>query len=194
MAHQKDAVVRPAHHGRARLQALLASGVYEELRGLAKRYLADHRPAGVLQPTALVHEAFLKLANRPGAAFKSRSHFGAMAAAAMRQTLLDHLRGEGRAKRGGAWHRVTLATFADLDIDDVLDVIAVHEALQELTRLDQRAAHVVELKFFGGLTEVEIAEVLEVTDRTVRNDWRMARAWLRRRLSPSEGGRHEHDT
>jgi RNA polymerase sigma factor (TIGR02999 family) len=187
MAQHKDADVRPTDGGAAEAKALLDSGIYDELRGLARQFMADRRPAGVLQPTALVHEAFLKLADRPGAVFKSRSHFGAVAAVAMRQALLDHLRGEGRAKRGGAWRRVSLDTFADLEVEDVLDVVTVHEALQEFSELDQRAARVVELKFFGGLTEGQIAEVLGVADRTVRNDWRMARAWLRRRLGPTEG-------
>lgn len=163
----------------ARLMPLL----YEELRGLARHYLAQQTPnaALTLQPTAIVHEAFLKLAAQNQTDI-DRSHFRALAAVAMRQVLIDHLRGKGRAKRGGDRQRVAFTgVFAPAD-DAAWDAVALDEALQKLAELDPRAARIVELRFFGGLTEPEIAEQLDISERTVRNDWRTARAWLRAAL------------
>ncbi len=161
----------------------LAPLVYEELRRLARHYL---RPSvqNTLQPTALVHEAWLKIADSDSADARSHTHFRAIASRAMRQVLVDHARERGREKHGGAHERVTFVTGIGASEEEQLDVEAVEAALGKLAELDSRAARVVEMRFFGGMTEEAIAEVLGVTDRTVRNDWRMARAWLRVELSP----------
>ena len=164
--------------GDARAADQLAPLVYDELRRLAGHYL---KPSSrhTLQPTALVHEAYLKLAESPSADPRTHTHFRAIAAVAMRQVLVDHARHAGREKRGGDRERVTLVTGLGSSSDESFDAEAVELALQKLAQVDPRAARVVEMRFFAAMTEEEIAEVLQVSDRTVRNDWRMARAWLR---------------
>ncbi len=167
--------------------ARLTPIVYHELRALAAGFMsARGNGVGVIQPTALVHEAFLKLVDRGTADYKSQTHFFATAAAAMRQALIDHARGERRQKRGGGLPRVTLVDDPDLSHHDQVDMIELNDALSELAELDPRAARAVELRFFGGLTVPQAAEVLAVSERTLRNDWSMARAWLRTRLSGGE--------
>jgi RNA polymerase sigma factor (TIGR02999 family) len=163
--------------------------VYDELRQLARRYLNRERPGHTLQPTALVHEAYIKLVDQSRVDWQGRTHFFAVGARVMRNLLIDHARAKGRAKRGGGRHRVTLAEgmtpFAsgELDVDQLL---AVNEGLERLAELDPRQAKVVELRFFGGLTVPEVALVLGVSQRTVEGDWTHARAWLRRELSRKE--------
>lgn len=182
--------VRDAANGDVDAAGRLTPLVYEELRRLARHYLSNAR-SNTLQPTALVHEAYLKLAE-PGAADpRSLTHFRAIASVAMRHVLVDHARGAQRQKRGGDRDRVTLS---GVDLDDggrdaeasVLDAEELDAALARLATEDARAARVVELRFFGGLTEAEIAALLGVTERTVRNDWRMARAWLRVELGEDD--------
>jgi RNA polymerase sigma-70 factor (ECF subfamily) len=160
--------------------------VYDELRQLARRYLSRERPGHTLQPTALVHEAYIKLVDQSRVDWQGRTHFFAVGAKVMRNLLIDHARAKGRAKRGGGRHRVTLAEgltpFAsgELDIDQLL---AVNESLDRLAELDPRQAKVVELRFFGGLTVPEVALVLGVSQRTIEGDWTHARAWLKREYS-----------
>ncbi len=160
--------------------------VYDELRLLARRYLSRERPGHTLQPTALVHEAYIKLVDQSRVDWQGRTHFFAVGARVMRNLLIDHARAKGRAKRGGDRHRVTLAegmtpfNNGELDIDQLL---AVNEGLDRLAELDERQAKVVELRFFGGLTVPEVALVLGVSRRTVEGDWTHARAWLKRELS-----------
>lgn len=164
--------------------------VYDELRHLARHYMAGERPGHTLQPTVLVHEAFLRLVDRPMADWRGRTHFLAVGARVMRRLLIDHARGRGRQKRGGGLCRVTLTDWrqpsgdGDLDPPELLDLDA---ALERLARVDGRAARVVELRFFGGLTVAETAEALGVSKRTVEQDWTHARAWLRRELSTRDG-------
>jgi RNA polymerase sigma-70 factor (ECF subfamily) len=160
--------------------------VYDELRRLAARYLSGERPGHTLQPTALVHEAYIKLVDMTRVDWQGRTHFFAVGARVMRNLLIDHARGRGRAKRGGKLQRVTLAGNvqpfggAELDLDRLL---VVDEALQRLAELDERQARVVELRFFGGLTVPEVSQLLGVSQRTVEGDWTHARAWLLRELS-----------
>jgi RNA polymerase sigma factor (TIGR02999 family) len=161
--------------------------VYDSLRDLAGRYLKQAGDSPTLQPTALVHEVYIKLANAADDDWRSRTHFHAIAARAMRQVLIDHVRGSNRQKRGGGWQRVTLSDLSAGDNGTLVDVDALEAALEELGARDPRAARVVELRFFGGLAEPAVAEVLGVSERTVRNDWRMARAWLRCRLQEAGG-------
>lgn len=156
--------------------------VYDELRALAESYLMRERANHTLQATALVHEAYLRLIDQRDVRWKNRAHFFAVAAQAIRRILVDHARGHRRAKRGGDRQRVRL----DEDVmpleDRDLDLLALDEALERLTRLHERQARIVELHFFGGLSLKDVAAFLGVSPRTVDGDWSMARAWLRREL------------
>ena len=160
--------------------------VYDELRAMAAALLRQERPDHTLQPTALVNEAWLKLCHAPGQGWNDRHHFLAVAARAMRQILVDHARGRGRQKRGGGWLRVTLAETPSPSPLGTVDIIALDEAMTELEAFDTRKSQVVELRFFAGLTNAEVAEVIGVAPKTSEADWYMARAWLRKRLSENE--------
>jgi RNA polymerase sigma factor (TIGR02999 family) len=152
--------------------------VYEELRRLAHRYMHGQRPDHTLQTTALANEAYLRLVDQSRPSFQNRSHFFAVAAKAMRQILLNHARDQQRQKRGGGASKVELDTTALVSPEQTKTVLDVDEALERLALLDERKARIVELKYFGGLQEDEIASVLKVSAITVRRDWRFARAWL----------------
>jgi RNA polymerase sigma factor (TIGR02999 family) len=152
--------------------------VYEELRRLAHRYMHGQRPDHTLQTTALANEAYLRLVDQSRPNFQNRSHFFAVAAKAMRQILLNHARDQQRQKRGGGACKVELDTTALVSPEQTKTVLDVDEALERLALLDERKARIVELKYFGGLQEDEIASVLKVSAVTVRRDWRFARAWL----------------
>ena len=152
--------------------------IYDELRALAGAFFRDHAPGHTLQPTAIVHEAYMKLVNARDPGWQSKRHFIDVAAKAMRQVLLNHARAGGALKRGGGRARLTLSTaIADGD-EHVIDVIELEDALARLEHLDPRQCRVVELRFFGGLSVEETARLLDVAPRTVKTDWAMARAWL----------------
>ena len=157
--------------------------VYAELRQIAGRLLAGERAGHTLQPTALVHEAYLKLIDQTRMDYQDRTHFLRFAARAMRRLLIDHARKAGAEKRGGAWNRVTLDEGLAAEATDAYEVLDLDRALERFAEMDPRAAQVVELKVFGGLTVAEIADALEVSRRTVDGDWAMARMWLGRELS-----------
>lgn len=157
--------------------------VYDELRRLARRSLAGERSAGTLQATALVHEAFLRLVDVRRVRWQNRAHFYAMAAKLMRRVLVDVARARLAEKRGGGAERVTLDEGLLLSDGNSGQVIAVDDALHQLARVDPRKAQVVELRFFGGLTVDESAEVLGVSPDTIMRDWKMAKVWLLRELS-----------
>jgi len=152
--------------------------VYEELRGLAHHYMRRQGPGHTLQTTALVNEAYLRLAKQDQPDFANRSHFLAVAATAMRQVLVDHARAALRQKRGHGTRELALDDAALVSPEPMREIADLDEALQRLALLDSRKARVVELRYFGGLTEDEIAEVLEISAVTVRRDWVFARAWL----------------
>jgi RNA polymerase sigma factor (TIGR02999 family) len=156
----------------------------EQLRGLAAGYLARERADHTLLPTALVNEAYIKLARAAGGPWRDANHFRAVAAAAMRQILVDHARRRAANKRGGDRLRTTLDDDALSTTAASADVLDLHEALDELAQLDQRKARVVELRFFGGMTCEEAAATLSVSPKTAEADWYMARAWMRLRIRP----------
>ena len=157
--------------------------VYAELRRLASSYLRREREGHTLQPTALVNEAYLKLVDQRQARFSSRAHFFGVAAQLMRRILVDHARAHRAGKRGGSKFAVTLGHADEIASAPDTDILAVHDALERLAALDAQQARIVELRFFGGLSIEETAEVLGVGHATVERDWKMARAWLRRELT-----------
>jgi len=152
--------------------------VYKELRHLAHRYMEGQRPNHTLQTTALVNEAYLRLADQSKPNFTNRSHFFAVAAKAMRQILVDYAKAQQRQKRGAGASKVELDEAALISPEQTSAILDVDEALEKLAVLDSRKAHVVELRYFGGLNQDEIAEVLKISTVTVRRDWVFARAWL----------------
>jgi RNA polymerase sigma-70 factor, ECF subfamily len=158
--------------------------VYDELRRLARRSLAGER-AGTLQATALVHEAFIRLVDVRRVRWQNRAHFYAVAARLMRRVLVDLARTRLAQKRGGRAKKVTLDEGLLVSDGHSRQVVAIDDALHELARVDARKAQVVELRFFGGLSVDESAEVLKVSPETVMRDWKMAKAWLLRELSES---------
>ncbi len=159
--------------------------VYEQLRRLAAAYLQRERPDHTLQPTALVHEAYLKLAGNEQK-WGDETHFRALAARAMRQILVDHARARRTQKRGGDRQRLTLAGAQVDQLLPCIDLVALEDAMQRLERLDERKCRVVELRFFGGLTNAQAASVLQVSPKTTEADWYFARAFLRRELSEED--------
>ena len=160
----------------------LVPAVYEQLRRIAKRHLAGQQQGHSLQTVDLVNEAYLKLAHRQGAEWESRAHFMAVASRAMRCVLVDHARRRGYAKRGRNPIRVSLAEGEHGADAGSAEIIAVHEALARLAQVDSRKSRIVELRYFGGLGDEEIAEVIGLSARTVEREWRLARAWLYREL------------
>jgi RNA polymerase sigma factor (TIGR02999 family) len=152
--------------------------VYEELRRLAHHYMERERPDHTLQTTALVNEAYLRLADQTNPNWQSRAHFFAVAARAMRQILVSYARSNRAQKRGGGGARIQLDEAAILSPEQSNEIVDVHEALKKLATLDERKAQVVELKYFGGLNHDEIAEVLKISTVTVRRDWMFAKTWL----------------
>ncbi len=154
--------------------------VYDELRRLAQGQLRRERVAHTLQPTALVHEAYLRVIDQDQVDWESRAHFLAIAAKVMRQVLIDHARRRGAQKRGGEWQRITIGKAeSSQDREEEVDLIALDDALKKLAEMDERKSRVVELRFFGGLSMPEVATALNVSQRTAEADWYMARAWLR---------------
>lgn len=163
----------------------LAPAVHRQLHLLAAHYLAAERPGHVLQTTALVNEAYLRLVDWKDVQWQSRAHFFGLAAQAMRHILVDAARAKGRAKRGGGGLHVSLSHAGDVPIAEDADLVALDEALTTLEGLNPRHSRVVELRFFGGLSLKEVAHVLNVSVGTVRRDWSLAQAWLYRELSRS---------
>jgi RNA polymerase sigma-70 factor (ECF subfamily) len=183
MAEPADEVARLlAEHneGRDVLDKLLPL-VYDELRRIARSRLRREREGHTLQPTALVHEAYIDLLGQRNVAWESRAHFLALAAIQMRRILVDHARAHNANRRGGGAMRVTLSGLA-VEPDADVEMIMLDDALERLAKLDERHAKVVELRHFAGLKINEIAKVLDIAPATVKRDWAAARAWLRREL------------
>jgi RNA polymerase sigma factor (TIGR02999 family) len=161
--------------------------VYGELRRRANAYLRRERPDHTLQPTALVHEAFMRLMGQDRVSWQNRAHFFAMAAQMMRRILVDHARERQTAKRPEGGIRVRLDDGIGAADPRECELIALDQVVDELTRLDPRQGQIVELRYFGGLSEHEVAEVLSVSRATVTREWQAARAWLYRRMTKGSG-------
>jgi RNA polymerase sigma factor (TIGR02999 family) len=157
--------------------------VHDELRRIARRHMAGERPDHVLQATALVNEAYLRLVDVRRVQWQDRAHFFAMAARVMRRVLVDFARAQKNQKRGGGLHRVTFDDNLQVSTETPEDVIAIDEALGSLAAQHERKSQVVELRFFGGLSVEETAEVLKISQETVMRDWKFAKSWLLRELS-----------
>lgn len=161
----------------------LAERIYPELRRMARRYMKDERHANTLQSTALVHEVYLRLVDVHKVEWRERAQFYAMAAQMMRRVLVDAARTRGSQKRGGSAVKVNIDDTAVLSPAPDRSILALDEALRAFSRLAPRQARVVELRYFGGLTEEEIVAALQISARTVRRDWDLAKAWLSRELN-----------
>lgn len=160
--------------------------VYDELRSLAASYLRRERPDHTLQPTALVHEAWLKLIDQSQVNWQNRAHFFGIAAQVMRRVLVDHARRQTADKRGGEFEKLSLDENLDAAQERAIELIALDDALRELAVLDPQKSRLVELRFFGGLSVEETAEVLGVSAITIKRQWRMAKAWLYGRVNRSK--------
>jgi RNA polymerase sigma factor (TIGR02999 family) len=160
--------------------------VYDELRRLANHYLRQERKDHTLQSTALVNEAYLRLAGQSPPQWQNRAHFFGIAARVMRQILVEYARGRSAAKRGGGATKITLDNTIALPQQINVDVVALDKALSELSQLDEQQGRIVELRFFGGLTIEDTSEVLGVSPATVKRDWVTARAWLYRAMAGGE--------
>jgi RNA polymerase sigma factor (TIGR02999 family) len=161
--------------------------VYDELRVIAEASFRRERADHTLQPTALVHDAFLRLVGQEQIAWRSRSHFFAAAAGVIRRILVDHARGRAALKRGGGnQRRLTLSAVGAAEPMDVVDLLALEDALARLGEIDARLARIVELRYYGGLTVEEVAEVLAIGKRTVDREWQTARTWLYRALHDAD--------
>jgi RNA polymerase sigma factor (TIGR02999 family) len=174
------------HRGDAAALGEAASLVYDELRRLAGRYLGRERPGQTLQTHDLIHEAFLRLMDQRGVDWQNRAHFFGIAAQMMRRILTDHARKRGYKKRGGGGKRVELDDIPDVGARSHAEIVAVDEALTELEAENPDLAKIVELRFFGGFEHEEIAQLLGISEVTVRRRFRLAKAWLYRRLSGDE--------
>jgi len=166
--------------------------VYSELRRIAAQFLRREAPGHTLQPTALVHEAYLRLTRMQEIDWQSRSHFFAIAATLMRRILVDHARAHLAQKRGVGWKAVDLETTVLISPGRSEEILALDDALQELAQLDERQCRIVELRFFSGMSEEETGQVLGISARTVKRDWRVAKAWLYNQLNrrTNEGGKN----
>ena len=190
--HEITALLRAWEAGQSRALDDLIPIVYRELKRLARHYTRG-RTGETLQTTALVHEAYLRLVDMDGVSWQDRAHFFAVSARIMRGLLVDAARARRARKRGGDGRRVIASV--DIDLDRVPDmgparteeILAIHEALDHLARIDPRQAQVVEMRYFVGLSVDETAEVLRVSPQTVMRDWKMARAWLRRETESGAG-------
>jgi RNA polymerase sigma factor (TIGR02999 family) len=187
-------VTRPRQHNITQLLAEWSDGnqsaldelyplVYDELHRLARRYMSRERKSHTLQTTALINEAYVRMVDQRNVHWANRSHFFAISAQIMRRILIDHARRHAYAKRGGGAQQVSLEEVAAVTPDPGRELVRLDEALKSLAEMDPRRSQVVELRYFGGLNNEEIAGVLNVSQNTVTRDWNMARAWLYQQLS-----------
>ena len=170
----------------------LTPRVYDELRRIARRHMAGERAGHTLQASALINEAFIRLVDWKNVQWKNRCHFFGVGAQMMRRVLVDHARARDSEKRGGQANRVTLNTAVLGEQGKDIDLLALDEALQHLARFDSRKSQVVELRVFGGLSVEETAEAMNIANVTVRRDWKLALAWLRRELESKPNTERQH--
>ncbi len=183
--HDVTQILQDWREGNADAAERLFPLVYDELKRQARRYLFRERVNHTLQPTALVHEAYIKMIDQSSLSLQNRAHFFGIASRIMRQILVDHARAYNAEKRGGAAERFSIEDLDILPEQSAADLIELDDALKRLEAIDERKAKVVDMRFFGGLKDAEIAEVLGVTEKTVRRDWQFAKLWLFRELSES---------
>jgi len=175
---------RPTRWDRDLAADEFTAAVYDELRALATHYLSAERPDHTLQPTALVHEAYVRLVRSKPLVVKGRAHFVAIAARVMRQVLVDHARRRMAEKRGGGnAARIALTDLKEDMAVKEIDLVTLDDALLSLAELDPRMCRVVELRFFGGLSNAEVAEAMSISPRTVEREWSLARAWLHQKIA-----------
>lgn len=193
--HEVTQILQDWNGGDADAPERLMPLVYDEMRRLARAFLARERDGHTLQPTALVNEAYLRLVDQTRVNWQNRAHFYAIASSMMRRVLIDHARAHGTEKRGGAAIHLSLEDVQVPLEQRASSFIALDDALQNLEQIDERKCKIVEMRFFGGLRDEEIAEVLGVTTRTVQRDWKKARLWLYRELSepPASAGGGKRD-
>jgi RNA polymerase sigma factor (TIGR02999 family) len=172
-------------NGRPDAASQLIPLVYEELHRIARQQMWRERRDHTLQATALLHEAYLRLVSQSERSWQNRTHFIAIAAQAMRRILIDHARARRMAKREGVLHQVPLEEPLLLSPEQSKELIVLNEALERLAKFDERQSQIVELRYFGGLTVEETAEVLGISPKTVKRDWSVARAWLHREVNKS---------
>jgi RNA polymerase sigma factor (TIGR02999 family) len=181
--HEVTRILRDWSGGDPAAAERLMPFVYDELRRLARAFLARERGAHTLQPTALVHEAYVRLVDQRSVDWQNRAHFYGIAARMMRRVLTDHARAHATEKRGGGAVHLSLEDVQVPVEQRASDFVALDEALEKLAQFDERKCRIVEMRFFAGLKDEEIAEVLGVTTRTVLRDWKYARLWLYRELT-----------
>jgi len=181
-------LLRDWSSGDAHAREAVARAVYRELLQLARAYMRRERPDHTLQATALVHEAYLRLVDQR-AGWKSRSHFFAIAASMMRRILVDHAKENRASKRGGGLPKASLDEALTVSESQPIDLVALNDALSELEKIDPQRSQIVELRFFGGLSNEESAEVLGISPATVQRQWAGARAWLYRQITAQEAWR-----
>jgi RNA polymerase sigma-70 factor (ECF subfamily) len=189
MSPDFTALLQDVRRGTPAAREALLEATYGQLRRIAGALMRRERQGHTLQPTELVHDAWLKLVDQTRVAWTDRAHFLNIAGRAMRQVLVDHARRHGAIKRAGQGHRVTFDDEAGHGAAATFEVLALHEALERFRALDPRAADVVEARLFGGMTVEEIAHVLDVSTRTVELDWSVGRRWLARQLKEAGHGR-----
>jgi len=181
--NEVTALLHDLEAGRPSAAERLLPMVYDEMRALAERFFRTERSDHTLQPTALVHEAYLRLVNERSTHWNGKAHFMAIAAQAMRRILINHAEAHRTAKRGGGWNRISLSEASDAQPGTDVDLLDLDDALSQLERLDARQCRVVELRFFSGMTVEQAAEILGISARQIELDWRMAKGWLLNHLS-----------
>lgn len=186
-SHDATSILLDLSAGRPRAAEELLPLVYDELRALASAMMRSERRNHTLEPTALVHEAYLRLVDGSRMEWKGRAHFMAVAAGVIRHVLIDHARRARAAKRGGSFERVSLDDAVRVGDAPDVDLVDLHDTLDRLAAMNPRQSRIVELRFFGGLTNEEVAEVMGLARSTVAEEWAFARAWLSRQLSLGRG-------
>jgi len=169
--------------GKTGAEEALLPLVYDELHALARHYMKAEGPGHTLQTTALVHEAYLRLAGDQLGSYNDKTHYMRLAARVMRRVLIDYARRKRAQKKGGGWQKCPLEMVDGFEVDSSIDLLVLDEALEKLAEMDPQLCELVELRYFGGLTVEESAQVLKVSSRTVKSSWKMAKVWLKQQIA-----------